>query len=76
VLCSALEFAKQGASGLILHYLGDDETEREVRSLKTEVEGYGASAIAVAGDIADLETTRKVRRVVIYQNKIKSYHPK
>ncbi|KAF8202917.1 NAD-binding protein [Pholiota molesta] len=56
----ALEFAKQGASGLILHYLGDDETEREVRSLKTEVEGYGASAIAVAGDIADLETTRKI----------------
>ncbi|KAF9475987.1 NAD-P-binding protein [Pholiota conissans] len=56
----ALEFTKQCASGLILHYLGDAETEREVQSLKAEVQRLGTSAIVVPGDIADFETSEKI----------------
>lgn len=55
-----LEFAKQGASGLILHYLGDAETAREVQALQTEVEALGAHAIAVPGDIAAFETSKQI----------------
>lgn len=58
---SALEFVKQGASGLILHYLGDDETTQEVHSLQKEVEEQGAQAAIIPGDIAKLETSKKVR---------------
>ena len=62
---SALEFAKQGASGLILHYLGDAETAQEVQTLTAEVEALGAHAIAVPGDIAALETSKQVRTFMV-----------
>ncbi|PPQ62827.1 hypothetical protein CVT24_000521 [Panaeolus cyanescens] len=58
----ALEFAKQGAAGLILHYLGDPVTEEEVKSLKKEVEEQGVQAVIIPGDIAELETTKKIVR--------------
>lgn len=58
---SALEFVKQGASGLILHYLGDTETTEEIESLRKEVEAKGARAVTIPGDIAILETSKKVR---------------
>jgi len=58
--CSALEFVKQGCSALILHYLGDAETEAEVKSLTALVEEQGVQTVAVAGDIALFETTTKV----------------
>lgn len=38
VLTSALEFAKHGASALILHYFGDEATEGEIQSLQREIE--------------------------------------
>jgi L-rhamnose 1-dehydrogenase len=60
----ALSFAKHGASGLVLHYLGDEATTLEVESLKKEVEqNKGVKAIAVAGDIGDASTSEKVNPV-------------
>ncbi|KAF9040582.1 NAD(P)-binding protein [Panaeolus papilionaceus] len=58
----ALEFARQGAAGLILHYLGDSVTEEEIKSLKNEVQQQGVQAVTIPGDIADLETTKKIIR--------------
>jgi L-rhamnose 1-dehydrogenase len=45
---------------LILHYLGDEETEKEVQVLKAEIQGIGAQAVIIPGDIGDIETTNKV----------------
>lgn len=59
-LYSALDFAKHGASALILHYFGDDTTEVEVQSLQSEVEKSGARVVTVAGDIADPSISAKV----------------
>ncbi|KII93746.1 hypothetical protein PLICRDRAFT_49763 [Plicaturopsis crispa FD-325 SS-3] len=58
----ALECAKHGATGLLLHYYGDPETEAEINALKVEVEGLHShtKAIAVPGDIGDAETSKKV----------------
>jgi len=56
----AIDFVKHGASGLILHYLGDNETEQEIQSLRSEVEGDGAQVVTVAGDIADPATSTKI----------------
>lgn len=58
----AIECAKQGAKGLILHYLGDVATEQEVQSLKEDIEAnYApAKAVVVAGDIGDPATSSKV----------------
>ncbi|KAF8168139.1 hypothetical protein B0H34DRAFT_779579 [Crassisporium funariophilum] len=59
----ALEFAKQGASGLILHYLGDPVTEAEAKSLQEEVQQHGVRAVIIPGDIAALETSAKIVEV-------------
>ncbi|KAK7064257.1 short-chain dehydrogenase reductase sdr [Favolaschia claudopus] len=61
----ALEFAKYGASGLVLHYLGDAETEKEIQSLKAEIENSSTypqnpKVAVVAGDIADPTTSTKI----------------
>ena len=58
----ALESARQGASGLVLHYFGDSETEREISSLKEVIEcNYvGAKVTVVPGDIADSTTSDEV----------------
>lgn len=59
----ALECAKHGATGFVLHYLGDEVTEKEVQSLKEQIEATypNSKAIAVPGDIAQRETSLKVR---------------
>ena len=59
----ALETAKYGATGLILHYFGDKETESEMQSLKQEVEKINpkAKVVSVPGDISDSATSSKVR---------------
>lgn len=58
----AVECAKHGAVGLILHYLGDAATEAEVLDLKAEIENQHrpAKAIVVPGDIANPDTATKV----------------
>ncbi|KDR84950.1 hypothetical protein GALMADRAFT_233430 [Galerina marginata CBS 339.88] len=56
----ALEFVKHGASGLILHYFGDHETTEEIQTLKSQVEEKGVRTVIVPGDIAKLETSRKI----------------
>ncbi|KAH8100681.1 hypothetical protein BXZ70DRAFT_938315 [Cristinia sonorae] len=57
----AVESARHGATGLILHYYGDEVTEKEVLSLKAEVEAFpGAKAVVVPGDIADASTAAKI----------------
>jgi len=56
----ALEFVKHGAAALILHYLGDNETEQEVQSLQSEVESYGVQVVTVAGDIGNPATSSKI----------------
>lgn len=59
----ALESARQGASGLVLHYFGDLETEREITSLKEVIERdyLEAKVVVVPGDIADAATSIEVR---------------
>lgn len=59
----AQESAKHGAVGLILHYLGDKETSAEILILKQIIElGFPrAQVTTVAGDIADPETSARVR---------------
>ncbi|CCL99042.1 uncharacterized protein FIBRA_01051 [Fibroporia radiculosa] len=61
----AVESAKHGATGLVLHYLGDSETETEIQTLKVEVEErYPTTKVAaVAGDIADPATSSKIVQV-------------
>ncbi|KAF8642269.1 hypothetical protein AX16_009542 [Volvariella volvacea WC 439] len=57
----AVAFAKHGASGLIVHYLGDKATETEAKKLKKEVEGEtNTKVIIVPGDIADPTTSTKI----------------
>lgn len=58
----AVEAARHGATGLILHYFGDEVTEKEVITLKEEVESTfsNAKAVTVPGDIADPTTSTKV----------------
>jgi L-rhamnose 1-dehydrogenase len=62
----ATECAKQGAKGLVLHYLGDAVTEAEARSLKEDIETSYAptQAVAVPGDISDPATSSKVRTLL------------
>lgn len=57
-----MESAKHGATGLILHYLGNHETEAELLSLKQEIEvAYAHSkVVGIPGDIADPETAHQV----------------
>ncbi|KAJ7706218.1 hypothetical protein B0H17DRAFT_1192729 [Mycena rosella] len=61
----ALEFAKHGASGLVLHYFGDAETEQEITTLKAEIEDPSTfpqqpKVVVVPGDIADPATSAKI----------------
>ncbi|KAI0692791.1 NAD-P-binding protein [Cytidiella melzeri] len=58
----ATECAKHGATGLILHYLGDSETENEVFSLRQSIESDfpHCKAVVVPGDIGDPGTSTKV----------------
>jgi len=61
----ALEFAKHGAAGLVLHYFGDAETEAEIASLKEEIENpatypQNPKVVVVPGDIADSATSTKI----------------
>ncbi|EIW86758.1 NAD(P)-binding protein [Coniophora puteana RWD-64-598 SS2] len=58
----ALESAKHGATGLLLHYYGDEETEAELQTLKAEVERSHSQCrvVCVSGDIADPATSTKV----------------
>ncbi|KAF8960995.1 hypothetical protein BDZ97DRAFT_1905677 [Flammula alnicola] len=48
------------ASGLVLHYLGDHETEQEIQALKEELENRGVGVVIIPGDIADIETSKKI----------------
>jgi hypothetical protein len=59
---SALEFTKYGASGLVLHYLGDKATEEEIKTLEQEIKGISSSCrvVAVPGDIGEQQTAQKV----------------
>ena len=59
---TALECAKHNASGLILHYYGDEETTKEASQLKNEIETLyqGCKVVIVAGDIAQQETSLNV----------------
>ncbi|KAF8846342.1 NAD(P)-binding protein [Paxillus ammoniavirescens] len=56
----AVESARHGATGLILHYFGDLETEAELLSLKQEIETTDCKVIGVPGDIADSNTAQKI----------------
>lgn len=62
----AVESAKYGATGLVLHYLGDADTEKEIVALKSEVETTypGAKVVTIPGDIADPATAAKVSMLV------------
>lgn len=58
---SAMEFSKQGAFGLILHYYGDEETNQEVKTLQESIQNSSQTkTLTVPGDIADPETSKKV----------------
>ncbi|KAJ8083870.1 hypothetical protein PM082_002636 [Marasmius tenuissimus] len=63
----AREFAKYGASGLVLHYYGDPETTEEIESLKAEIESQdgGCKVTAVPGDIADSATATKITKAAV-----------
>ncbi|RDX55792.1 NAD-P-binding protein [Lentinus brumalis] len=58
----AIECAKHGATGLILHYFGDEATTKEIQSLKEEIESLHthSKVVAVPGDIAQRETSHKI----------------
>lgn len=58
----AVEAARHGATGLVLHYFGDDATTKEAAALKEEIESTfpGAKAVTVPGDIAEAATAKKV----------------
>ncbi|KAF8640413.1 hypothetical protein AX17_000079 [Amanita inopinata Kibby_2008] len=56
----AVEFAKHGVSALVLHYLGDEATETEMKSLREELERENVKVAIVPGDIADPATSTKV----------------
>ncbi|KAJ6509500.1 hypothetical protein C8R47DRAFT_1004718 [Mycena vitilis] len=61
----ALEFAKHGATGLVLHYFGNAETEEEIATLKQEIQDSSTypqnpKVVVVPGDIADPTTSTKI----------------
>ncbi|KAN0100586.1 hypothetical protein V8E55_000570 [Tylopilus felleus] len=55
----ALGSAKHGATGLLLHYLGDQESKAELLSLKEEIE-VAPGVQSGPGDVADPETAQRV----------------
>ena len=62
----AVECAKHGATGLILHYYGDEATTKEIQTLKDEIESLHTHSrvVAVPGDIAHRETSQKVNAIM------------
>ncbi|PWN54391.1 NAD(P)-binding protein [Violaceomyces palustris] len=52
----ALACAAHGAKGILVHYLGDEETTREADSLAEELKQLGAEVALVPGDISDQRT--------------------
>lgn len=54
---SAVEFARQGAAGLALHYLGDPTTESEIMLLKEQLQSDTLKIVVIPGDIARRETS-------------------
>lgn len=66
---AVVECAKQGVSGIIVHYFGDDVTTNEAHTLQFEIEGEysGCKVVLVPGDIAELDTSMKVSKLVSYQ---------
>jgi L-rhamnose 1-dehydrogenase len=58
----AVKSAEHGAQGLVLHYLGDSETETEIGTLTTEISRVSSvtKTVTVPGDIADSSTSRNV----------------
>lgn len=60
----AIETAKYGATGLVLHYFGDEATTKEIQAVKQEIESTytRTKVIFVPGDIAHRETSLKVGR--------------
>lgn len=58
----ARESARHGASGLILHYFGDEATTKEIESLKEDIKGINSetAVVAVPGDIGDPQTAKNV----------------
>lgn len=76
----AVESAKHGATGLILHYFGDQETEAELQSLKEEIcmtTHNHCQVVGVPGEIADSQTSQKVRIWIILNDQLfkLSRHP-
>ena len=65
---TALECARHGAVGLILHYFGDSTTEDEIRSLEHELSilNPNCAIVAVPGDIADRKTSQQVGMVALH----------
>ncbi|EJD04102.1 NAD-binding protein [Fomitiporia mediterranea MF3/22] len=59
---TALEFAKHGATGFVLHYYGDEATRKEVLTLEEEIKSISDAcrSVAVPGDIANRETSLKI----------------
>ncbi|OCB90103.1 NAD-binding protein [Sanghuangporus baumii] len=59
---TALEFAKHGSSGLVLHYYGDETTAQEVKMLEEEIHtvSRACKVVAVPGDISIRETSLKI----------------
>lgn len=59
---TAVEAAKQGATGLVVHYYGDGVTTSEAEGLRKEIisEYRDCKVVLVPGDIAQRETSSKV----------------
>jgi len=60
-----IECAKHGATGLVIHFLGDKETEAEISTLKEVIETRftNARTAVISGDIADPATATKIAEV-------------
>ncbi|KAM5536239.1 hypothetical protein V8D89_010138 [Ganoderma adspersum] len=58
----AVETAKYGATGLVLHYFGDEATTKEIQNLKEDIESTytHTKVVIVPGDIAHRETSLKI----------------
>ncbi|GJJ08801.1 hypothetical protein Clacol_003020 [Clathrus columnatus] len=56
----AIESAKQGAKGLILHYYGDEVTTNEVYALQNQLSTTGCNSVIIPGDIANQETSKEI----------------
>ncbi|TFK77133.1 NAD(P)-binding protein [Pluteus cervinus] len=57
----AIEFSKQGAAGLILHYFGDTDTTREVHELQEAIESSSQTGtLSIPGDIGEPATSQHI----------------